>query len=133
MSPERMKELLASYSDALTRLEESLAEDVSQSTTLIDGTIQRFEFTVELSWKLLRLMLLAEGIETNTPRETLKEAYRATWLSDGARWIDMLDDRIKIAHYYEEKVSTEIYSKIKQTHFARLKELQAFAEKKMYT
>lgn len=129
MSPERIKELLASYSDALSRLEESLAEDVTRSSTLIDGTIQRFEFTVELSWKLLRLMLLAEGIETNTPRATLKEAFRATWLADGEGWIDMLDDRNKTSHLYDEKISAEIYRKIKQAHFSRLKELRTFAEK----
>lgn len=131
MSPERIKELLASYADALSRLEESLAEDVTQSSTLIDGTIQRFEFTVELAWKLLRLMLLAEGIETNTPRAAIKEAYKTAWLADGEGWIDMLDDRNKTSHLYDEKVSAQIYRKIKENHFSSLKELKTFAENKI--
>ena len=129
MSPERIKELFASFSDALSRLEESLAEDVTQSTTIIDGTIQRFEFTFELAWKLLRLMLLREGVEASTPRAVIKEAYRAEWIADGEGWIDMLEDRNQTSHLYDEKTSTAIYRKIKEFHFDRLKGLRKFAEK----
>ncbi len=129
MSPERIKELFASFSDALTRLEESLTEDVTQSTTIIDGTIQRFEFTFELASKLLRLMLLREGVEASTPRAVLKEAYRAEWIADGEGWIDMLEDRNQTTHLYDEKTSAAIYRKIKEFHFDRLKGLRKFAEK----
>jgi nucleotidyltransferase substrate binding protein (TIGR01987 family) len=131
MSPERIKELFASFSDALSRLGESLQEDITLSSTIIDGTIQRFEFTVELAWKLLRLMLLREGIEANTPRAVLKEAYRAEWLTDGNGWIDMLDDRNQTSHLYDEKTSAAIYRKIKEFHFDRLCGLRKFAEKKI--
>jgi hypothetical protein len=67
MSPERIKVLFDSFADALRRLEEALKEDITKSSIIVDGTIQRFEFTFELAWKLLRLMLLNEGIKSNTP------------------------------------------------------------------
>ena len=95
MSPERIKELFDSFADALRRLEEALKEDITKSSIIIDGTIQRFEFTFELAWKLLRLMLLNEGIKSNTPRAVLKEAYLAKLIGDGEGWIDMLEDRNK--------------------------------------
>jgi len=37
----------------------------------IDGTIQRFEFVIELYWKTLKRLLALEGINTYTPRESL--------------------------------------------------------------
>jgi nucleotidyltransferase substrate binding protein (TIGR01987 family) len=98
---------------------------------VIDGTIQRFEFTVELSWKLLGMMLLAEGGAANTPRSVIKEAYRVEWITDGDGWIDMLEDRNKTSHLYDEKASLEIYRKIKQFHFNRLSALRVFVEKKI--
>ncbi|GAE47325.1 nucleotidyltransferase [Mesobacillus boroniphilus JCM 21738] len=66
---------------AIARLEEALAEDLSNSL-LVDGTIQRFESTIELYWKTLKRILVSEGIETRTPKETLKEAYQIGWLND---------------------------------------------------
>ena len=129
MSPERIKELLASFSDALSRLKESLQEDSTRSSTIIDGTIQRFEFTFELAWKLLRLILLNEGVESNTPRAVLKEAYRAKLITEGDGWIDMLEDRNKTSHLDDEKISAAIYRKIKESHFQRLNDLRQTAEK----
>jgi len=129
MSPERIKELFDSFANALRRLEEALKEDITKSSTFIDGTIQRFEFTFELAWKLLRMILLNEGIESNTPRAVLKEAYLAKLISDGEGWIDMLEDRNKTSHLYDEKIATAIYQKIKKAHFQRLSDLRQVAEK----
>lgn len=133
MSPERIKELFASFSDALRRLEESLREDIAQSSTLVDGTIQRFEFTFELAWKLLRLILLNDGVEANTPRAVLKEAFLAKLIIEGDGWIDMLEDRNKTSHLYDEKIAMGIYRKIKGAHFQRLSDLKQVAEKIVQT
>ena len=132
MSPERIKELFYSFADALRRLEEALREDITRSSTLVDGTIQRFEFTFELAWKLLRRMLLNEGVESNTPRAVLKEAYQAKLISDGEGWIDMLEDRNKTSHLYDEKIAAAIYRKIKEAHFQRLSDLRFVAEKAVW-
>ena len=129
MSPERIKELFDSFANALRRLEEALKEDITKSSTFIDGTIQRFEFTFELAWKLLRMILLNEGIESNTPRATLKEAYLAKLISDGEGWIDMLEDRNRTSHLYDEKIAEAIYRKIKEAHFQRLSDLRIVVEK----
>ena len=66
---------------ALNRLEEALHEDQGNSL-IVDGTIQRFEFTIEIYWKMLKRLLLSEGIDAKTPRETLKEAYQVGWLQN---------------------------------------------------
>lgn len=97
---------------ALDRLREALAEP-EQNPLAIDGTIQRFELAIELSWKALRRLLLREGVTTTTPREALQEAFRAGWLSDEAAWLQMLRDRNETSHTYNEQTARRIYGNIR--------------------
>lgn len=80
---------------------------------MIDATIQRFEFSIELFWKTLKRQLAYEGIETTTPRETMKHAYKSGWLHEEAPWIDMLNDRNRSSHIYNEEMAIEIYDHIR--------------------
>ncbi len=66
---------------ALQRLDESLAYDLAQPL-VVDACIQRFEFCIELTWKTLKKCLAIEGIEANTPRECIQQAYSIHWLND---------------------------------------------------
>ncbi|MBI3784231.1 MAG: nucleotidyltransferase substrate binding protein [Deltaproteobacteria bacterium] len=105
-------------SHAVDRLREALAEPTTNSL-IIDGTIQRFEFTIELYWKVMKRLLAFEGIEAQTPRETLQHAYQAGWLSDETAWLDMLRDRNQTSHTYNEELARQIYDRIK-LHFPEL-------------
>ena len=120
MSPKRIKELLDDYQKAVSRLEESLKESLSKGSIVIDGTLQRFEFTFELAWKVLKAVLEFQGIEATTPRAAIKEAFRAKWIKNGQGWIDMLEDRNKTSHIYNEEQAAGIYKKIKKTHYPLL-------------
>ena len=80
---------------------------------VIDGTIQRFEFTLELTWKTLKRQLEAEGIKAATPRETLKQACQAGWLDDEDAWLQMLRDRDGTSHIYDEAAARRIYDSIR--------------------
>jgi len=123
MSHERMKEIYADFQRALGRLREALNEDIRGNSIAIDGTIQRFEFTFELAWKLAAAILKYQGIEADTPRSVIKEAFKAKLLKDGEAWIDMLEDRNKTSHIYDEKAAMVIYEKIKSNHYRVLEEL----------
>ena len=96
---------------ALNRLEEALHED-QENSLIVDGTIQRFEFTIEIYWKMLKRLLLSEGIEAKTPRETLKEAYQVGWLQDEQAWLQMLKDRNETSHAYDEEMARRILQNI---------------------
>jgi nucleotidyltransferase substrate binding protein (TIGR01987 family) len=73
MSELRAAQSLQHLGRALERLREALQEPEANSL-VVDGTIQRFEFVIELYWKTLKHFLIAEGILTNTPRESLQRA-----------------------------------------------------------
>ncbi|MBI2095938.1 MAG: nucleotidyltransferase substrate binding protein [Candidatus Omnitrophica bacterium] len=123
MTQERIHELTADYQNALRRLREAAHEDASKGSIVIDGTIQRFEFTFELAWKLLKNILAFQGVEAATPRTAVKEAFRAGLIQDGQGWIDMLEDRNQTSHLYDEDKARTIFQKIITGHLNLLETL----------
>ena len=97
--------------NALTRLNESLQFDLSQPL-VVDACIQRFEFCIELTWKTLKKSLAIEGIEANTPRECIQQAYSIHWINDESAWLSMLKDRNLTSHTYKEDLALEIYHRL---------------------
>ena len=97
--------------NTLTRLNESLQFDLSQPL-VVDACIQRFEFCIELTWKTLKKSLSIEGIEANTPRECIQQAYSIHWINDESAWLSMLKDRNLTSHTYKEDLALEIYHRL---------------------
>ena len=79
---------------------------------VVDACIQRFEFCIELTWKTLKKCLAIEGIEANTPRECIQQAYSIHWLDDETVWLSMLRDRNLTSHTYKEDLALEIYHRL---------------------
>jgi nucleotidyltransferase substrate binding protein (TIGR01987 family) len=114
MSDSEDARALATLARSLERLREALAQP-GDNPLAVDGTIQRFEFAIELFWKTLRRLLMREGIATSTPRQALTEAYRAGWLLDETAWLQMLRDRNETSHTYNEATALRIYASIRRT------------------
>lgn len=73
--------------------------DASQDDLVIDATIQRFESTYELSWKLMKLYLEYNGnLEANSPRKAIKEAFKTGLIQEGDRWLQMLDEKRNLVY-----------------------------------
>lgn len=124
MSLKRVEELLKDYSHAFERLQEALELDITKNSVFLDGAIQRFEFTYEVAWKLAKQYLHYIGIEANSPRSVIKEAFAVHVIDDGDGWITMLEDRNKTAHIYNEDQAKEIYGRVKDMHCHNLKKLK---------
>jgi nucleotidyltransferase substrate binding protein (TIGR01987 family) len=100
----RWQQRFQNFDRAVLLLREPIERDVTTLSSLEkEGTIQRFEFAVELAWKTLKDYLESEGrvIAPVTPRNVIKEAFAARILGDGQVWIDMLDHRNLLAHTYD--------------------------------
>ena len=124
MSAVKLQQSLINLELALQRLQEALQEPEDNSL-VIDGTIQRFEFVIELYWKTLKRILAYNGIQTHTPRDTLRQAYQANWLNDETLWLQMLNDRNQTSHIYNEAMARQIYDRIK-TYFPEMKQTIRF-------
>ena len=116
------------YSKALRRLQDGLAVDPASNSLALDGVIQRFEFTFELGWKLLKALLIHEGIQCASPRSCIKESFRSGILADGDSWIQMLEDRNQTSHIYDEAEAKVIYKKIKENYLRLLLDLEKRAD-----
>ena len=117
MSEEKIQQSLTNLGRALARLQEALNEPDSNSL-VIDGTIQRFEFVIELFWKAFKRILSREGIQVSTPRESIKQAYQVGWIEDEEAWLEMLRDRNETSHVYDEETARRIYESIKRNFVA---------------
>lgn len=124
----RLRYALKRYSDAVERLKEAINE--RESSLSIDGTIQRFEFTFELAWKMLQKVLRYEGLDCNSPRDCLRKAYSSGIISDEELWLNMLDDRNITSHIYDEAHAKKIYDRIRDRYTEELKALKEFISKR---
>lgn len=103
--------LLDDLKRAVSRLKEILALEPTQPHQ--DGTIQRFEFTFELSWKLLQDLCAYRGKEALGPMASIKTAAEVEIITDPQSWIDFLKARNITTHTYREYDAAKIYQKVK--------------------
>lgn len=120
MTDPKARQSLYNLGQAMDRLAEALAEP-SANSLIVDGTIQRFEFVIELFWKTFKRFLAHEGIQTKTPRESLQQAYQTGWIDDETAWLEMLRDRNRTSHVYDEEMANAIYERI-QSNFPALRQ-----------
>ena len=114
---------------ALTQFDKALQIPKGLTGLEVDGSIQRFEFCIELFWKALKRLLADLGKETEFSRETLQAAYQGHLIDDEEIWISMLTDRNKTSHTYEETLANEIYSRLTSYSKVMQKNYQSIIKK----
>lgn len=94
-----------------------------------EGLIQRFEYTWELAWKVLRDYLESTGIvlETVTPASTIKAAFVAKIVvTDGEAWRRALDARNRISHVYNMQAFEKVISEVKREYLPLFDDLHMY-------
>lgn len=110
---EELKERLCSCQRALATLDEAV--NMPFSVIVRDASIQRFEYSFESLWKLLKAYLARhEGILCNSPKRCFREALQVGLLSveETEMCLVMTDDRNLTSHTYIEAVAEGIYRKL---------------------
>ncbi len=98
--------------EALDQLKEMVDEDENEKSYVRDATIQRFEFCIELFWKVLKKICAEERMEAKSPKAVLSKAFELGLVNDEPAWLQMLDDRNNTSHTYQRVVAMEIYYRI---------------------
>jgi nucleotidyltransferase substrate binding protein (TIGR01987 family) len=104
------KLVLTSYEKALESLEEILRH--TKDEIVRDATIQRFEYTYELAWKMIKRHLEWAGNSNAgslTKRELFREAARISLINDAETWFEYHSARNETSHTYEEATAEEVY------------------------
>lgn len=110
---DKLTTMLNSARRALFTLEEVL--ELPPDTIVRDASIQRFEYTFESIWKLLKAHLQAnEGILCNSPKSCFRYAFQTGLLSieRTETCLMMTDDRNLTSHTYIEAVAMSIFEKL---------------------
>jgi len=78
-----------------------------------DSVIQRFEYTFELSWKLLTKILEANSgpLADNSVKAVLREAARLGSIQSLDLWFEFQKARNITSHTYNEGTAEEVYAK----------------------
>lgn len=74
------------------------------------GAIQAFEYCFELSWKTLKRILDFQGVETRSPRDTIREAALNKLISNPEEWFIYLEKRNISSHTYKEENAESVIS-----------------------
>ena len=118
----RWEERISDLENALFRLNEAIGDSKNYSIdSLKDAVIQRFEFSLALSWKAMKIYLNYQGIqEATTPKQTIKETFEIGLIKNGELWIDMLNDRNLTSHTYNQVDADEIYRAIVEEYYEEM-------------
>lgn len=125
---ERWRQRLATFGKALVRMDEvvTLWHNRKLSDLERDGMIQRFEYTQELAWKLLKNYIEYQGeAQMGGSRDTIRQAFRLGLIENSEPWFDMLESRNLTSHVYDEETEMTVIERIVDTYYPILSLLHA--------
>ena len=114
------------YSRAFSLLREALDGPIEGLNQLErEGVIQRFEFTFELSWQLLKDRLEYDGAILNlvTPRNIFRKAASAGLVQHGKVWEEMIEDRNKMSHRFDCDLLEDVLANVRGSYLPAFDEL----------
>jgi len=115
------KEIDIEYKNAEEILEEIIKE----------GLIQRFEYTYEMAWNVMKDYALYQGnSEISGSRDAIRFAFSSNLIANGELWMDMIKSRIKTSHTYNEETAEEIYKKILNDYYSLFLDFEQVMEEK---
>ncbi|MBE9070171.1 nucleotidyltransferase substrate binding protein [Leptolyngbya cf. ectocarpi LEGE 11479] len=120
----RWKQRFANYKRALTQLTKFI--DKGELNELEEqGLIQAFEYTHELAWNVLKDYLQYQGNQNiYGSRDATRLAFNVGLLEDGTSWMDMIKERNRTSHTYNQATARAIAENIKGRFFTLFVQLQ---------
>lgn len=99
---------------------------------LKEALIQRFEYTHELAWKVMKDYAIYQGsTDVGGSRDAVREAYKLKLVNDGKIWMQMIVSRNLTSHTYNEKMADQIFSDIIRFYHPALLAFESTMVKKM--
>ncbi len=88
-----------------------------------ESLIQRFEYTFELSWKLMSRILDDELVPAQGVRTVLRKAADLGLISDVAHWLSFATSRNETSHLYLEEVAIRVEESVRDGFAACVQDL----------
>lgn len=84
---------------------------------LQEGLIQRFEYTHELAWKVMKDYAEYQGY---TDIKGSRDAFRKgleMGIIDSVKWMESIEDRNQTSHNYDDETANEIYEAVVNEYY----------------
>jgi len=113
----RLKQKLENYEKALASLDEIIAEIKYKPkrdkdyVIYRDSAIKRYEYTLELSRKLMAQYIEFIDRPIHGQKQVLRKAFEFDLIEDKI-WFEMIEDRNVTAHEYSEELAEALLEKI---------------------
>ena len=111
------RKALAKLATAVEIVSSNIEEDKDIDDLLEEGLIQRYEYTHELAWKVMKDYAEFQGI---TGISGSRDAIRQTLqfgLIDDENWMRTISDRNLTSHNYDEKTAQTIVENITDIYY----------------
>ena len=109
----RWKQRFSNYEKAYKKLSDAVKLEGDNPPDIIkEGIIQRFEFTHELAWKVMKDYLEYEGIQNITgSRSATKAFFNQNIIHEGQSWMNMIESRNLTVHTYQDSILEQEFHK----------------------
>lgn len=100
----RWQQRFKNFKRAFLLLREAMEGDLDNMSQLEkEGIIQRFEYTFELAWNVLKDKMEYDGVNLDkiSPKTVVRQAYASKYIKDADIWLKMIGDRNLMSHTYD--------------------------------
>jgi nucleotidyltransferase substrate binding protein (TIGR01987 family) len=80
------------------RFRKNMKDDQSQA-----GAVQAFKICYELSWKIMKRILAAQGVESTAPRDIFRKAATAQLIDNPEAWFGFIEKRHLTSYTYDQE------------------------------
>ena len=124
----RWKQRFQNFKQAFSRLQEAISQD-NLNELERNGLIQRFEFTIELAWKVMKDFLEEKRFSFKpSPKDTFRQAQEARYIDYAQLLIDALNIRNELSHDYDGELFKLSELEVRNDIFPAIEKLYNFFE-----
>ena len=134
----------SNYKKALEKLQQSIEyirEDYQNEEDNLDevldemmkeGLIQRFEYTHELAWNVMKDYAYYQGnTEIGGSRDATREPFKMNLIKNGHLWMEMIQNRNRTSHTYDKETAEEIYAAIINQYYDAFEDFKKTLQEKL--
>ncbi|NDE17525.1 nucleotidyltransferase [bacterium] len=108
VSIHELKKAVATLAEAVAFATASRNDDVPFRLAR-DACIQRFEYSIELAWKV---SMRALGSQIKHAKVAVREMARADLIDSAETWLDFIEARNNSSHSYDENVAQKVFAQV---------------------
>ena len=121
----RWQQRFSNYQKALSQLGKFVEKGAELNEMEEQGMIQAFQYTYELAWNCIKDFYENQGENgIQGGRDAIQLAFKRGLIKNGEMWMQMLKDRNRSAHTYNEKIAREIAKSIIGKYYHQFTELK---------